>query len=256
MNDFEYEEPIPNIFYERVSTDKQDMDRQRYMLDQFANHGGHPVLARFADPDVSASILMVRREGGGRMLKFIAGLGGKKFYLVTTELDRIGRDLVDAVGTCRRIWEAGGVPVFTAEGGPKERTPENEMYIGMRASAAQYERDKIRQRIRSKFEYKRSVGELCGTVPYGFNAVPTGATTSKGVAVREMTENLEEQAWILRMVQWRAEGTGFHTIAKMLNAGGCKTKTGKGIWQSGNVAKVLSNKTVQTWLAEHQRMAA
>jgi len=256
------------ILYGRFSTDKQDMQRQDHMLDLYCQTRGLTILDRIYDPDVSGSVPMSEREGGRRLLASLTA----DLAVVTSEQDRIGRDTIDQIQTIRRIWEAGATPHFAAEGGPIERTPENEMFMEFGASRAQYERNKIRQRITSK----RAAGELCGTVPYGFNSVPTGATTAKGKSVFRLEDNPEEQKWILHMQQLRAAGWGYHSIAKDLNSRNIPTKRGKGEimnlrvssssssslrfttgrWQAGNVSKVLNNKTVTAWIASRTTAAA
>ncbi len=128
---------------------------------------------------------------------------------------------------------------------------------------AEYERELIRSRIQQHLDVKRDKGELCGTVPYGWTAEPTGQVTPKGVAIRFLRDHPEEQKWILHMHRLRCGGWSYDRIAKELNAAGVPTKRGKGeiikyrgetrfntgLWQSGNVAKVLNNKTVLAWLA-------
>ena len=247
---------IPGILYGRVSTDKQDMERQDRMLPEYCLRNNILPVVKIYDPDTSASIPFAERPGGQRVLAEIRArvvLG--PVALVTTEQDRIGRDLIDSVSTIRTIWELGATPHFTAEGGAIERTPETEMYIGMRASAAQYERDKIRQRIRSKFKTKRDFGELCGVVSYGWDAkyvfadgfelltnkaLSSGQGASKDNALGELiaqhgrllsqtlVDNPREQQWILHMKRLRDAGWGYHSIAKNLNELGVPTKRPRG----------------------------
>ena len=69
----------------------------------------------------------------------------------------------------RAIWQLGDAPHFIAEGDALPRTPENELRMEIKARVAQYEQNKIRQRIQSKLDGKRANGELCGTLSYGWN---------------------------------------------------------------------------------------
>lgn len=243
------------FLYSRVSTDQQDTERQDAMLDAYCR--GMDVVGRFADPDTSGSIPMRQREGGGALIveleRRCAGLPllGERagvrasqpsiqpFILVAAEQDRIGRDLLDIVATVRTLWGLGVTPHFSAEGGAFPRTPENELFLGVRASAAQYERDKIRQRIRDKMRQKMGAGELIGTLPYGFDLEPS---TQEPSTINRLIPNLAEQHWIRRMAGWRAEGLSYNKIAKALNAHGVSTKTGSGPWQCGNVQGVLQSK--------------
>lgn len=273
------------ILYGRVSTDKQDMQHQERMFADYCQRNLlNPVLT-LLDEDTSGSVPFRDREHGGRLLREIGdriSLG--KIEVVTTEQDRIGRDTLDIIATIRAIWQIGAVLHFTAEGGALPRTPENELRMEIKASVAQYERNKIRQRIQSKLDGKRAHGELCGTLSYGWNAryhFTDGhelLATAHALRGREELEplvarhgplvsqilepNPTEQDWLLQMHYWRQAGWGYGRIATELNRLEVPTKTGpgnlinykgakrfsSGQWQCGNVHKVLNSRTTQDWL--------
>ena len=160
----------------------------------------------------------------------------------------------------------------------------------IKASVAQYERNKIRQRIQTKLDGKRAHGELCGTLSYGWNVryrftdsyellITSHALRAReelkpllaqhGVLVSQILEpNPTEQQWLLQMHRWRQAGWGYGRIATELNRLKIPTKTGagnvitykgakrfsRGRWQCGNVHKVLNSRTTQDWLG--QKLAA
>lgn len=273
------------ILYGRVSTDKQDMQRQERMFVDYCQRSNlHPVLT-LLDEATSGSIPFQEREQGRRLLGAIREhVQHNTVEVVTTEQDRIGRDTLDIIATIRAIWQLRAVPHFTAEGGALPRTPENELRMEIKASVAQYERNKIRQRIQSKLEGKRTHGELCGTLSYGWNVryrfndghellVTSHAlraheeleplVAQHGALVSQLLEaNCSEQRWLLQMYGWRQAGWGYARIATELNRLNVPTKTGSGRiityrglqrlscgrWQSGNVCKVLNSRTTQDWL--------
>jgi putative DNA-invertase from lambdoid prophage Rac len=278
---------IDCILYGRVSTDKQDMQRQERMFVDYCHRNQlHPVLT-LLDEDTSGSIPFGVRQNGGRLLAEIQlRIAFGKVEVVTTEQDRIGRDTLDIIATIRAIWQLGAVPHFTAEGGALPRTPENELRMEIKASVAQYERNKIRQRIQTKLDGKRAHGELCGTLSYGWNVryrftdghellITSHALRARqeldpllaqhGALVSQILEpNLAEQPWLLQMYEWRRAGWGYHRIATELNRLNVPTKTGAGNvithqgatrlscgrWQCGNVHKVLKSRTTQDWLRQ------
>jgi DNA invertase Pin-like site-specific DNA recombinase len=251
------------IVYARVSTDEQDTVRQDRMLTEYCERNQLDIVTRLEDPDTSGSVPFAEREGGGHLLEILDAAHAERLgagpirdddppllHIVTTESDRVGRDLIDTVGTIRRFWCRHARPHFTAEGGPFERTPVNELVLGTKASAAQFERDMIRHRIRSKMRGKRQAGELCGTIPFGWDAVETGSISPKGVPVRKLVANPIEQSWLREMARLRGEGKGYHQIATILNTAGVRPKRAGQIingrpasdkWQGGNVANVLSS---------------
>jgi len=160
----------------------------------------------------------------------------------------------------------------------------------IKASVAQYERNKIRQRIQTKLDGKRAHGELCGTLSYGWNVRYRFADghelllTTHALRVREELEplvaqhgllvaqilepNSAEQEWLLQMHRWRQGGWSYSRIAAELNCRNVLTKTGagnviiyrgmkrfsRGRWQCGNVHKVLKSRMTQDWLS--QKLAA
>jgi putative DNA-invertase from lambdoid prophage Rac len=278
---------IDCILYGRVSTDKQDMQRQERMFVDYCHRNQlHPVLT-LLDEDTSGSIPFGVRQNGGRLLAEIQlRIAFGKIEVVTTEQDRSGRDTLDIIATIRAIWQLGAVPHFTAEGGALSRTPENELRMEIKASVAQYERNKIRQRIQTKLDGKRAHGELCGTLSYGWNVryrftdghellITSHALRAReeldpllaqhGALVSQILEpNSVEQGWLLELHHWRLAGWSYHRIAVELNRLNVPTKTGPGNvithqgakrlscgrWQCGNVHKVLNSRTTQDWLRE------
>jgi putative DNA-invertase from lambdoid prophage Rac len=275
---------IDCILYGRVSTDKQDMQRQERMFADYCGRNElHPALT-LLDEDTSGSIPFRERQEGGRLFEEIAERTLPELAIVTTEQDRIGRDTLDIIATIRAIWQRGAVPHFIAEGGALPRTPENELRMEIKASVAQYERNKIRQRIQTKLDGKRAHGELCGTLSYGWNVryhfndghellVTSHALRKReelepliaqhGALVSQLLEpNSTEQQWLLQMHDWRQASWSYHRIAAALNRSDVPTKTGAGHlilykgakrwshgrWQCGNVHKVLNSRNTQDWL--------
>jgi putative DNA-invertase from lambdoid prophage Rac len=283
------------ILYGRVSTDKQDMQRQERMFADYCHRNALQPVLTLLDEDTSGSIPFRERENGGRLFSEINTHASPSTFdlrlstglaIVTTEQDRIGRDTLDIIATIRAIWQLGAVPHFIAEGGALPRSPENELRMEIKASVAQYERNKIRQRIQSKLDGKRANGELCGTLSYGWNVryhFTDGhelLLTSHALRTREeldplvakhgpllsqiLEPNPVELEWLLAMYRWRQAGWGYHRIANELNRLIVPTKTGagnvityKGVkrlscgrWQCGSVQNVLKSRTFRDWLAK------
>lgn len=270
------------IHYGRVSTDKQEMERQDRTLELYSDTHGLNVLTRLSDPDVSGSIPFAERDAGAQLLELLRQF--PDLQIITTEQDRIGRDTVDQIQTIRHIWKSRATPHFVLEGGALPRTDENEFKMEIRASIAQYERNKIKSRIRDKFRGKRAAGELCGTVTYGWNVrykfgdgheiVRANAFSRlerenqshlhSGLISSRPEDNAEEQKWIHHMIARRGEGWTDWAIAKELNslgiptkrAGetlklGCATVTEKpasGLWQDQQIKKLLASQTLLNWL--------
>jgi DNA invertase Pin-like site-specific DNA recombinase len=242
-------DPSLAVLYGRVSTDKQSTTIQQTGGQAYIAQRGLPLAGEFYDDDVSGSIPIWVRPGG-RQLRDRLDQGDIK-HLVVAKLDRLGRSAIDLLGTVKLL-DALGVALHIVDFGGdslSSQGPAGRLMFTVLAGMAEFERELIRDRITKHLAGKRDRGELCGTEPYGFNAIPTGELTPKGVAVKRLEDNPEEQQWIRFMVGRREVGVGYHTIAKLLNQLGIRAKHG-GQWQSGNVAKVLQNKTVRDWLAQ------
>jgi DNA invertase Pin-like site-specific DNA recombinase len=109
---------------------------------------------------------------------------------------------MDVQNTIHTLRENLGVRVHIMDlGGHHFDTghPLSGMIIAVLAYAAQMELERIRERIQTVLDHKTSKGELIGTVPYGYDAVETGAVTSKGVKVRKLVPNETELHWLRQM---------------------------------------------------------
>ena len=259
--------------YVRVSTDRQDLsvEAQASAIQRAADYLKLGPVKIFAEPGTSGSLPFLQREEGRNLVKQVELLAGQCTILVN-KVDRLGRDSVDVNQTVRLLDSLGARVVFL-DINVDTRTPMGKAFMQIAAVFAELEVARIRERIQSALDEKRAQGLLTGTEPYGWNAVSTGVLTAKGVPVRRLEPNPEEQQWILHMHRCRQAGWSYHAIAKDLNARKIPTKTGagnvikykgeprfsKGKWQCGNVRKVLINKTVQSWLgqaAANQKLAA
>jgi hypothetical protein len=129
------------------------------------------------------------------------------------------------------------------------------MMFTVLAGMAEYEREFIRSRVQDKLDNKRQKNELTGTVPYGWDAAETGATTAKGVKVRELVPNLVEQSWILHMVTLRAQGWGYHSIANDLNSRDVPTKRGKGEIMNLRVGATSTSSETKRFTTHHRPLA-
>jgi site-specific DNA recombinase len=254
---------IPSaVLYGRVSTSQQVTTTQEVRGKEYLQWKQLPLAAELYDDDVSGSIPIWERPGG-RQLRARLQAGGIK-HLVVVKLDRLGRSAIDLLKTVEFLDSLGIILHIVDMGGDSLSTQgaNGRLMFTVLAGMAEYERELIRSRIQDKLDVKRSKGELCGTEPYGWTAVETGEVTPKGVKIRRLEPNPEEQKWILHMVQLRRADWGYHSIAKDLNQRGVPTKRGKGEiirykgearfntgkWQAGNVSNVLNNQTVKTWL--------
>ena len=263
--------------YIRVSTDRQDLsiEAQTECVKRAAEYHRSGELSLFAEPDTSGSTEFAKREQGAELLERarMARATGSMVTLIVPKVDRLGRDVIDIAQTVRRF-EQMGVRILFLDINVDTRTPMGRAFMQIAAVFAELELARIRERIQTALDQKRTNGLLTGTVPFGWDTVETGEVKHKnGQAVpqRKLVDNLAEQKWILRMWQWRHDhGWSYSRIAAELNRNGVATKRagqtlklrggdmdaeGKrisrpalGLWQEGNVAKLLASRTVRDWI--------
>lgn len=249
------------LAYLRVSTDRQDLslEAQAEQVQRAATYHQLPEPMLFSDEDRSGSIPFLDREGAAELCVEIVRLrnAGCDVTLFVPKVDRFGRDTVDIISTAKRLGNDLGVRLCFLDINVDTKTATGMAFLQLCAVFAELELARIRERIQTALDLKKSKGELCGTLPYGWDAIETGEVR-KGVATRRLEDNPVEQGWILHMHRRRCEGWGYHSIARELNELGCRAKNG-GRWQCGNVHHVLHNATVQAWLdlkrhaAHHRR---
>lgn len=278
--------PVIAAVYRRVSTDRQDnsLDIQEENCARYRRRRGFvlPTGLTFHDNATSGGTPLGEREGG-RLLLRAADFGhhpaGAPLALppvrftevIVAKLDRLGRDVLDVIGTIRRFWERGITVHIVDRDWQCSPSPMNEFILTMMAAAAQLERSFIRERTKDSHDKAFNEGRLIGgTIPYGWDAVDAsgqpanqenlthddGTTTRKWPGDTRLTDNPDEQASILHMAARRREGWSYNRIARELNAGGVPTKSGiVGGWQTGNVKRVLEGRHTRRLLAEHCAVA-
>ena len=260
--------------YGRVSTAKQGLSReaQTETVQRAAEyHTGGTASEMFFDDDISGSIPFAERPSGRLLLAAVkaAIAAGACPTIIITKVDRLGRDTVDVSQTVT-LFESLGARIVFLDINVDTRTAMGRAFMQIAAVFAELERARIRERIQTTLDLKRSQNLVIGSVPYGWDARDTGAVNKAGKPIRELVANPEEQKWILHMARARARGASWTSIATDLNrqgvptkrrgeklnlrqiGGGLAIKRALGLWNPGTITGVLTNKTVQAWLATHE----
>lgn len=254
--------------YGRVSTDKQEnsLDVQDARCIHYLplhNLETKPELT-FTDEDVSGSVPLFERPGGQRLLQALAGgylppgaplamAPVPVTNLLVAKLDRLGRNALDLF----HVWEwaeSRGVAIHVVDDGIRSDGPFGKMLYRILAVFAEFERDRIRERIQQTLDKKFAARELTGTVPYGFDV----EVDDRGRKL--LIDNPVEQDTVRRMHEWSRLGWSPNRIATQLNRMGIPTKTG-GLagWHSGSVKRILTSKHTRQFIlndCEHEAAAA
>lgn len=150
--------------YGRVSTGEQTAENQRLEIEA----AGHRIDAWFADEGVSGSTPAAQRPEFQRLLASMrAHLGtGMQVTLVTTRLDRLGRDAVDVLSTIRALGDEGiRIRVLQLGGGADLASPTGRLLLGVVAAVAEMERELIRERTKAGLARTKAAGQRLGRPP-------------------------------------------------------------------------------------------
>ena len=243
------------VLYARVSGDDRtnstsSIEGQLEMCREYANEQGWQIVAELAEDD--------RRLTSGaswnlpemnRALELAQN--GKSDVLVLREMDRFARNLAKQLVIEEEFKRAGVDVVYVLE--EYADTPEGRLNKHVRATIAEYEREKTRERMLRGRRRKAKSGSVVvhGNVLYGYKKV-----TKDG---RVMLIIDEEIAKIIRMIfdHYIVDGLGTTKIALKLNEMGIpapsvakNVKTTQAIrgWSHSTVNRILQNEAYcGTW---------
>lgn len=223
----------PCCIYCRVSTKMQkdegtSLTTQRASCEEYARQHGYFVV-KVVEEAITGTIL--EREG----LDEIRDLAAAKEIeaVICHDQDRLSRVLSHTY-LLRDEFESLGVSLlFVTE--PPDDTPEGKMLFGMKGLFKEYERTKIRERMRRGKRERTREGKVMGggKSPYGYQYI-------KKERRYELVE--EEAEWVVEMFRWVAEdGASLYEVADRLNSRGVPTKQGAPYWTATAVRPILKN---------------
>ena len=146
--------------YCRVSTADQSCERQERDLVAFAARAGYEVVGVFREIGSGAKLDRAERK------RVMALAQDRRIDIVlVTELTRWGRSTIDLVQTLQAL-QTWGVSLIAQTGLTFDLvTPHGKMIASVMASLAEFERDLIRERIKSGLEAARARGKRLGRQP-------------------------------------------------------------------------------------------
>ena len=132
--------------YVRVSTDKQSAEHQVRELRQIAERRGWDVVEVYSDEGISGAKRRDQRPGLDGMLK---DASRRKFDVVMAwAIDRLGRSLIDLLGTIEHL-EAAGVDLYLDQQNIDTTTPMGKLLFQITGAFAEFERTMIKTRVRA-----------------------------------------------------------------------------------------------------------
>jgi putative DNA-invertase from lambdoid prophage Rac len=143
--------------YARVSTADQDCDRQLRELRAFARRLGAEVVGTFKETASGAKNDRAERK------KVLALAQAREIDAVLVwELSRWGRSLLDLIETLQSL-QSWRVSLLAVSGLQLDLgTPHGKLLAGVLASLAEFERDLLRERVKSGLAAARARGQVLG----------------------------------------------------------------------------------------------
>ena len=142
--------------YVRVSTEDQEPDNQLVALREHASRNGWNAV-EFVDRGISGA--KERRPKLDRMLARVRA--GEFTKVLVWKLDRLGRSLSHLAVLLKEVQEPT-IDIVTIDEGINTTTPEGRMNFGILAVFAEFERERIRERIVSGIRRAKIEGKHVG----------------------------------------------------------------------------------------------
>jgi DNA invertase Pin-like site-specific DNA recombinase len=177
--------------YCRISTNDQNCGRQLRDLEEFAARSGYEIVGTFLE---TASGANDDRPERAKVLSLVQAR--RVDAVLVTELTRWGRSTIDLMNTLRTLQDRGVSLVAQSGLEFNLSTPQGKLIATLMAGLAEFERDLIRERVRSGIAAAKSRGVRFGRVP--------GQTTKSVLAKTNQ---------VLKM---SGEGESYRVIAKRL----------------------------------------
>lgn len=196
--------------YVRVSTaeqaadDRSSLDTQQDRIRAIAVLAGRKIDEIIVEPGVSGALPLAKRPAGSSLVARLC----RGDTVIVSKLDRAFRNAADALAMAE-TWKTQSVDLILADMGPDPVTQNgaSRMFFGMLALVAEFERERIAERLTDGRHAKRAAGgHIGGYAPFGYRKVGAGRA-----AVLEPVP--EQQEALATMRAMRAEGASLRTIA-------------------------------------------
>jgi DNA invertase Pin-like site-specific DNA recombinase len=202
--------------YVRVSTDTQAEDGQSLAVQQrqlegWAMQHGKPLDALHVEAGISGGVPFADRPEGGKLWATLK----KGDVLIAARLDRVFRSAGDCLSVVETL-KTRGVSLYLLDlnGGADDVSGNGiaRLFLTIVSAFAEFERDRIGERIRQTKRAQKARGEYLGGKPrFGWRMAGDG---------RVLVPMPQEQAALVRMRTLRNEGLSLRKIAELNSVDG------------------------------------
>ena len=200
-------EKIKAVAYCRVSTEEQakegiSLDNQQDKVRAYATVKDLDLVDIVIDAGVSAKDL--KREGLQRVLSMLQSKEAEA--LIVFKLDRMTRSTKDLLTLVYDVLIPQNIALHSISETLDTTNANGRFFLTMLGAMATWEREIIIERTKEAMRHKKSVGEWCGRIPYGFK-----------VDGKRLAEDQDQRILIQKAKRMRRNGKTVRAIAKELN---------------------------------------
>jgi len=231
QKDYEEHETRYIALYCRVSTDEQaregvSLEEQQERLQAYCKAMGWATRLHIYIDDGYSAKNLDRPE----LKKLIQAVkNGTVSRVLVTKLDRMSRKLLDLLNLID-LFSDYEVSFVSISESFDTHTPSGRLTLQVLGAVAEFERERIRERVFENMLHAASTGKWLTQSPYGYNLV------DKALEINE-----REAEVVRKVYDWYVnEGLGYYAIAKSLNEEGIPSKHQKE-WSIRAIKRMLSN---------------
>lgn len=229
---------IKSVGYIRVSTDKQDFERQRDEITQYAAKNGFVITQFFEDKQSGSDY--ESRNGFQRLLQYLEEHGDVK-VIIFDEISRMGRDTAEQVITYKKMAQKG-IRIYTRGKGEFGKNKEDTLLFTVLSAIAEYEKQTIVDRTSSgRRRVVREGATQISIKPYGYNLLFT-EKKDRVVLKRQFVEVNPGEAEVVRQI-FRIVDDGGTTadVIRHLKKHRIRAPKGNDIWRGSTILRILHN---------------
>ena len=157
--------------------------------------------------------------------------------VVIPALDRFGRDSIE-IKTKLALFDSLSVKVISLTETIERDTPEGRLQTGILAEFAEFERAKLRGRVRRALAHRKASGKPVGAIGLGWHAEPVivdGEATTRRVADPQRVPD------VVRIFTMVADGHTYGDIARALNADAVRAPRDARAWTPRQIRRIVEN---------------
>ena len=233
-------EKMRTVAYVRVSTNKQadrgmSLEAQQEKMAAYATLYDLELVETIVERGLSAKSVS-GRPGLVKALKMLED--GEAEGLLVVKLDRLTRSIVDLGHLIEEYFgHTGpkGARLMSVSEQIDTTSASGKLVLNVLMSVSQWEREVISERTKEVLQYKKTIGQRTGSIPYGMKVGTDGKTLEQHAAEQEVIQYIQ---------QLKTEGLSLQKIAYRLQDEHIPSRKRHGSdkpgeWQKSSVHRIL-----------------